>query len=390
MSYFLLPQITNNINNMHIDNINVVFSEKTPQIAISHTVHKYLSELKKNIDNISSNWDIFKKYTNPYEYIHTAIPGTKKSVSKFNPVSRSYYKLIEIANLLHLFNDSDTSIQSFHLAEGPGGFIEAMVYIRNNYNDLYTGMTLIDDNISIPGWKKNETYFKNKPFINIENGADNTGNLFNWENFLHCNKHYKGKMNFITGDGGFDYSIDFNKQEILSTKLVLVQLMYALTMQKNGGNFVLKIFDVFTQAMIDILFLISNCYEKVYIIKPFTSRRANSERYVVCKNFNQAHNVANIIDKLRPVFFNEINIHRILNIKIPHIFMNKLNDINAIIGQQQMENISSTISLINQKNKDKIDNMRKINIQKCITWCQKNKVQFNKQNESNNIFLSNR
>ena len=65
MSYFLLPQITNNINNMHIDNIKVVFSEKTPQIAISHTVHKYLSELKKNIDNISSNWDIFKKYTNP-------------------------------------------------------------------------------------------------------------------------------------------------------------------------------------------------------------------------------------------------------------------------------------------------------------------------------------
>ena len=27
-------------------------------------------------------------------------------------------------------------------------------------------------------------------------------------------------MNYITGDGGFDFSIDFNKQEEISTKLI--------------------------------------------------------------------------------------------------------------------------------------------------------------------------
>ena len=27
-------------------------------------------------------------------------------------------------------------------------------------------------------------------------------------------------MELITGDGGFDYSVDFNKQEILSSRLI--------------------------------------------------------------------------------------------------------------------------------------------------------------------------
>ena len=46
-----------------------------------------------------------------------------------------------------------------------------------------------------------------------------------------------------------------------------------------------KIFDIFTQATIDLLYLLSLLYEKVYIIKPNTSRIANSEKYVVCKKF---------------------------------------------------------------------------------------------------------
>ena len=45
-------------------------------------------------------------------------------------------------------------------------------------------------------------------------------------------------MDFLTGDGGFDFSIDYEKQEIASTKLVLAQIIYALMTQKLGGNFV--------------------------------------------------------------------------------------------------------------------------------------------------------
>ena len=40
-------------------------------------------------------------------------------------------------------------------------------------------------------------------------------------------------MDFITGDGGFDYSIDFNKQELLSVNLIFVQVTYGLFLQKK-------------------------------------------------------------------------------------------------------------------------------------------------------------
>ena len=40
-------------------------------------------------------------------------------------------------------------------------------------------------------------------------------------------------MDFITGDGGFDFSIDFNKQEISISKLLFAQVIYAIVLQKK-------------------------------------------------------------------------------------------------------------------------------------------------------------
>ena len=81
--------------------------------------------------------------TNPYEYIHTNVPNSKSSICKLNPLSRSFYKMIELINTLNLFDNNSETIKSFHLAEGPGGFIEALSYIRKNPNDTYYGMTLM-------------------------------------------------------------------------------------------------------------------------------------------------------------------------------------------------------------------------------------------------------
>jgi 23S rRNA U2552 (ribose-2'-O)-methylase RlmE/FtsJ len=384
MSYYLLPQINNKINTKDIE---LKYDENI--IPISKSLYFYLNSMKTQIDNYTLNWDIYKKYTNVYEYIHSIIPYTKLSVCKLKPLSRSFYKFVEIYNLLNILDSNTNPVRTFHLAEGPGGFIEAIEYLRENSEDIYYGMTLIDDNDNIPGWKKSKYFLNKHPNIIIESGGDNTGNLFHKENLLYCYEKYKNSMDLITGDGGFDFSIDFNKQEILSCKLIFCQICYAIAMQKKGGTFILKIFDVFTQATIDLLYLLSTLYTKIYIIKPNTSRTANSERYIICKNF-KLNNTEALLKHLCNLFpiLDDKPIQRFLNIDIPHLFINKLEDINAIIGQQQLENILGTLYLLDNNKPEKLDTIKKNNIQKCVQWCIKYKLSYNKNIQQFNVFLS--
>lgn len=385
MTYYLLPRTSCLI----YKSIDCFYNESQPTPIISNSLSSYLYQMKECLNNCEKDWDTFKKYTNPYEYIHSSIPFKKKSISKHKPLSRSYFKMIEIINTFNLTFDTKP-LCSFHLAEGPGGFIEAIANLRNCSYDKYIGMTILDINNdpNIPAWKKTENFLRQHKNVIVETGADKTGNILSIDNFIYCKEKYASSMDLVTADGGFDFSLDFNNQEINITQLLFGQIIYALTMQKKGGVFILKIFDTFMQHSIDLLYILSSFYEKVYIIKPQTSRYANSEKYVICKGFlfNSCENfypfLYRAFDKMLSCTnkdnTQELFIHRFLNIPIPFFFINKLEEFNAIFGQQQIENIHYTISLISSKHKqDKIDNLIKLNIQKCVQWCMKNNVEIN-------------
>jgi len=387
MSYYFLPQVN---NADIIDNIKLKIGNNN--IIINKSLNIYLTSIKQQIDNCIMLWDTYKKYTNKYEYIHSIIQHTKISVCKLKPLSRSFYKLIEICNLLNLLdNISSESISTFHLAEGPGGFIEAIQFMRENNNDKYYGMTLIDNNNNnIPGWKKSKIFLSKHNNIIIESGLDKTGNLFNVDNLWYCYNKYKNTMNIITGDGGFDFSVDFNKQEILSMKLIFCQICYAIAMQKKGGTFILKVFDTFYESSIDLIYILSSFYQKVIITKPDSSRQANSEKYIICKNFrlDNTYNIINNFSKFFPIINSDNEIKRFLNIDIPYLYINKLEDINASIGQQQLENILATLCLLDNNKQDKLDTIKKNNIQKCIIWCDKYNLPYHKSVNQLNIFLT--
>ena len=181
MSYYLLPR-SNHIIHQYIDCIDT--NEKI-EPAISSSLAHYLYEIKKKLESIEKDWDIFKKYTNPYEYVHGIIPFKKKSVSKHKPLSRSYFKMIEIIHTFKIYFDTD-SICTFHLAEGPGGFIEAILNVRNKPKDNYIGISLLDDrnDPNIPAWKKSQQFLKDNKNVYIETGNDNTGNILSMDKKL--------------------------------------------------------------------------------------------------------------------------------------------------------------------------------------------------------------
>lgn len=396
---------------------------------ISKTLCAYLKTIKRQIDSNMDLWDNMKKFTNPYEFIHTVVPGCKVAVSQLKPLSRSFYKMIEISHTMEIFKDcSKRSLQTFHLAEGPGGFIEATRHIRSESmksdilkessvppppgldsnrtqieeiykNDKHYGMTLLNESdVNIPGWGKSKGFLKKNPNVSIEKGVTGTGDLLRRENLLHYYENYNNTMDIVTGDGGFDFSIDFNHQELLASKLLYAQICFALAIQKERGHFILKVFDLFTRSSIECLYLLSSMYEEVHIIKPNTSRLANSEKYVVCKYFRKNAKYHDLMESIISSYHllyklegdckshngtteNEHTILRsILPYPIEYYFVNKIEDYNAIFGQQQIENITTTMSNISSKAKaDKIDNLKKNNILKCISWCEKHNIPNNQQ-----------
>jgi len=381
MIYFLLPKIHFNI----YSKINCVESKELPLPCISNSLSYYLCDIKEKINLYEKEWDNYKKYTNPYEYIHTPVPYKKKCISKYKPLSRSYFKMLEISQSfgLHIYYHA---IKTFHLAEGPGGFIEAICKLRNNKEDSYIGMTILDDDDNnIPSWKKSEIFLNENKNVFIETGFDKTGDILKIENFEYCVSKYGSSMDLITGDGGFDFSTNFNNQEQDMTKLLFAQVCFALCMQKREGSFVLKIFDSFISSTIDIIYILCSFYKKVYITKPQTSRYANSEKYIVCKGFLFENN-SNFYGYIHNAFklmtntTTTTNITRFLSIPISHFFITRLEEYNSIFGQQQIENIYYTLTLIENKNKndksEKIDNIVKMNTQKCIQWCIKHNISY--------------
>lgn len=392
MIYFLLPSVHSNIFKYINYEIDENPSAKDARPFVSDSLSIYLYDIKHKIQLYNKDWDSYKKYTNPFEYINTVIPQKTICVAKYKPLSRSYFKMLEILLHFQLYYENEDSIQTFHLAEGPGGFIEAIVNHRNCPDDKYIGMTILEDTSdeNIPAWKKSDYFLKKNPNVFIENGKDNTGNILSLDNFAYCKDKYKSSMHLITADGGFDFSYDYNNQESNIIKLLFAQIAYAICMQKRGGVFVLKIFDSFMQFTVDVIYLLSSCYEKVYITKPQTSRYANSEKYIVCKHFVN-DNCDEIYPFLYSAFENMVKSNalpkRFLSITPSNYFLNRLEEFNAIFGQQQIENIHNTILLINNKNKlTKIENLIKTNIQKSIQWCLKHNVKHNVFTNGN-VFL---
>ena len=174
----------------------------------------------------------------------------------------------------------------------------------------------------------------------------------------------------------FDFSIDFNQQESISFKLIYVQMCYALIIQKHKGHFFLKIFDSFSMNIIQMLYVLNSLYEKVYIVKPNTSRYANSERYIVCKYFkltDSSHLFYPLLNNISQIN-NYDYITSIYDEKLNYYFLIKMEEINSVIGQQQIEYINSTIELIENKDPEKLNKLMKTNIQKCVNWCIKYKI----------------
>ena len=220
-----------------------------------------------------------------------------------NIINRAYYKMREIAkvfpNILLRRNMVITC-----LAESPGGFIQALLDMRigtpasaeavvdatstvgASYKDSMTGLSISIDGSTWGQLEKkiNTTKYKAADVKSrMDLFGDQEGNVLS---LAVRQKFYKRtRSDLITADGGFEHDKTANTEELEMHPLILAEITMALNNQQEGGSFVIKIYDLATDFTVDMVQILCYAYESVGIFKPKMSRSANSEKYLICQNF---------------------------------------------------------------------------------------------------------
>ncbi len=350
-----------------------------------------LNIIKSNIDQIGEKeWDYFKKKSNPFECV-----TTNGGLANYTPISRAYFKMLEI---MHVFKPE---IQKFtepfttlHLAEGPGGFMECiynMFVDMNCTNFKMYGMTLMKEDKSVPSWKKSNFFFQHNTNVESLTGVDGTGDLYNIDNIYDIIEKIPQKAEIITGDGGFDFSNDFNQQESMSFPLLYCQSLSALLTQKKGGMFILKFFDTYQTKTLQLIYLLNKCYEKLDFIKPYTSRPGNSEKYLVCSGFldnisrEEIHKLLLDIPRIGSTINNHLQISKYNTTDMK--FYKCIHDINNVTFERQKEFIENTLKLNKENGLDEAkEELFKNQIMTSSAWCKLYGVKINYQSKFINSY----
>jgi 23S rRNA U2552 (ribose-2'-O)-methylase RlmE/FtsJ len=256
-----------------------------------------LDKLKEEIEKLDTKneWEFLKRTSNPYELVFSQSQDVRipQSICSLKPLSRSFFKMVEILIVMDFFRrhqvpGKTSIINSAHVCEGPGGFIEALLHLSQKNNTTVENawaMTLKPTKTNIPGWKRAYNLLKKSPMIHIDYGQDDTGDIMvpvNQGSFLNKTRN---KCHIFTADGGFDFSEHYGTQEEEVLPLLISSTLIGLQCLVKGGDFILKVFDTETKATTDLLALISSCFDHWTLYKPGLSRPCNAEKYFLGRGF---------------------------------------------------------------------------------------------------------
>ena len=372
MNYYIIPK-----NNFNIQ-INPLVKPDVINPFISYSLIYFLNNIYTqllNIDEFKTDYsntsnsvltgestiEYINRIINPFEFIHTNVPGSSLSVSKVKPSSNIFFELMEVFQLCNITDilSVKKQINIAHLTSNNSSTIDLLNMLRED-NDDY--------------------------IIDIE---------FNYktiyQNFIET--HIDIKLDLLI--------FEFKEEDYIDTRQYINNMLLVLYIivknQSNMGTSVIKIDNIFYKSIVDILFIFSAIFEKVFLIKPSISKVTKGERFIICKGMDiDVISHTKLLQQLDKYFKESListltnnNIHSIIENSIPYYFSNKIEETNAVIGQQQLEAYDQIINILKNKNKDdKIEMLKRTHIQKCIQWCEKNQLPHNKFVERVNIFLN--
>ena len=373
MSYYVLPKINiNYILSPCLYNCKDVLSPYISNSLINYSQdnHKILDRQLELECNSSISFKMLTQIIHTYDFLFCCVSGFDSPVSNVSTKHPLYFDIIELYQTLKISEKVPTNNSSKILCFGKKSSSAADAFLFN---------------------------FEEKVECKILDDLKSTSNA----STMYIPQTKWGQYETFEGCGKFNHNCriiyfeENNKvfSNINTYVLYMMRAIFAMNKyQGKAGCFVLKISTIFYKPIIDLIYIISHMYSKIYIMKPNTSNVLLDDRYIVCKSFvgantsfiSNLHRIYTQLDETKQ----NVKISSLLENQLSYYFINKVEESNVIIGQQKLDAYTQLINLLKSKNKmDKIELLQKHNVQKCVYWCEKHRIDHNKYTDKLNFFI---
>jgi hypothetical protein len=258
-------------------------------------------------------------------------------------------------------------------------------------------------------FKNTNFYFKKKISV-LCYGKSSIQSSFIMKNMFDLNKENINlfESKFISGISLLKYKMfDFiicddkmnsKKNNNIYINELLNTLYLSIKHLNDNGNMIIKIDELYYKPILDIFYLFLSLFDKCEVMKTYSSNSLSYEKYILCKmkiKNKKENDILLFIDEFKKRFkyivsfqIKNIFITSILNFELPGMFLNKVNELNSVIGQSQIESLKIILNILNHINKeDKLKQLIQYNLEKTNALNVKYfPLSFNK-NFDTNIFL---
>jgi hypothetical protein len=232
MNYYIIPK-----NNFKIK-LSLQLTNDKIEPCISYSLNCYTNDIYNQLLKLQESYsgtdntsiEYITKIVNPFEFIHSNVPGSLISVSKVKADSIICFELME---LFEFFNINEILSLKHKIN---------VCHLTHNYKSTNYLLNMLreenEDNIILENFNFNKLY---KQFIQKE-----------------CNN----KLDLIIFEF---YPDEYNDTKKYIHNKVLV-LLIITKYQMNHGTSVIKINNILYKAVIDVIFILSGIYDKIFLL----------------------------------------------------------------------------------------------------------------------------
>ena len=321
------------------------------------------SDLKLALNTVKSKLDVYnrnaqdqKKFSYVTESLKSLIllkgkEGLLCQNYSAEIVTNAFLKMMEL--LCWMDPQIKGSYDTFSVAEAPGNFILSLNHFAVTKHPTAI-LNWMASSYSPLGNEKN-AYLGDTYSIIARNpekwvwGTDGDGDITSVNNL----RSFPHEFDLFTSDVKYvPFKNNYSEEENINIPVVTGHTLGALLSLKKNGNCVLKHFTLLEPQTIALLYLLSYCFQEVWVTKPESSKPSNSEVYIVGKQYK-----ANINRETLESYLKYLTYIRFMNTgdAVPCMFLrtdlsvpwlNELRTINEELVKKQIKEIQDLLTTV--------------------------------------------